>query len=247
MEIIEWQATLEKKLVGPRFKKDAKKIEIAVAALDQDSLESLAGELAEKAVISVPTEALSDGKTSVELSPEICSIKKVARLETTREYTPNVIEPSFGIGRILYSVLEHIHWHREQDAARQVLSLPFLVAPTKVLLAPLSNSAEFKPVVKEIARRLRHLGVANNMDMSGVSIGRRYARNDELGTPFGITVDFDTFKDGSVTLRERDSTKQVRASQDDIIDAVHKMVAGAKTWEQIYEQLPAFAGPSQDD
>lgn len=128
LEIIEWQATLAKKLIGPRFKKGAMKIEIAVAALDQDSLESLAGELAEKAVISVPTETLSDGRMSVELSPEICSIKKVARIETMREYTPNVIEPSFGIGRILYSVLEHIHWHREQDAARQVLSLPVLVS-----------------------------------------------------------------------------------------------------------------------
>lgn len=115
------------------------------------------------------------------------------------------------------------------------------------LLAPLSNSADFKPVVNEIARRLRHLGVANNMDMSGVSIGRRYARNDELGTPFAITVDFDTFKDGSVTLREQDSTKQVRASQDNVVVAVHKMVTGAKTWEQVYNRLPAFAGLTQDD
>lgn len=247
LEITEWQAVLEKKLVGPRFKKDAKKIETAVASLGQDSLESLAADLAEKAVISVPTEKLADGKEEVELSPEICSIKKITRIENTREYTPNVIEPSFGIGRILYSVLEHIHWHRSQDAARQVLSLPVLVAPTKVLLAPLSNNVEFKPVVKDIARRLRHVGVANNMDTSGVSIGKRYARNDELGTPFGITVDFDSLKDGTITLRERDSTKQVRASQDDIIDAVQKMVTGTETWEQVSKRLPAFAGPSQDD
>src|SRR5690606_29266360 len=116
----EWKASLEKKLVGPRFKKDAKKIEAAVASLSQDALEALADELASKAVITVPTAELADGKTSVELSSEICSIDKVTRVENTREYTPNVIEPSFGIGRILYSVLEHVFWHRRQDSARQV-------------------------------------------------------------------------------------------------------------------------------
>jgi glycyl-tRNA synthetase len=120
LEITEWKASLEKKLVGPQFKKDAKKIEAAVASLGQDALEALADELASKAVITVPTAELADGKTSVELSSEICSINKVTRVENTREYTPNVIEPSFGIGRILYSVLEHVFWHRPQDTARQV-------------------------------------------------------------------------------------------------------------------------------
>lgn len=120
LEVTEWKFSLQKKLVGPLFKKDAKKIETAVASLDQDTLEGLAAELARKAVITVPTELLSDGKTSVELSSEICSIKKVTRVENTREYIPNVIEPSFGIGRILYSVLEHVFWHRPQDTARQV-------------------------------------------------------------------------------------------------------------------------------
>ncbi|KAK7425101.1 hypothetical protein QQX98_000015 [Neonectria punicea] len=107
LKITEWQAILEKKLVGPRFKKDAKKIEAAVASLGQDALGSLAAGLADKAVITVPTEELANGNTSVELSSDICSIKRVTRVENTREYTPNVIEPTFGIGRILYSVLEH--------------------------------------------------------------------------------------------------------------------------------------------
>ena len=158
-----------------------------------------------------------------------------------------MIEPSFGISRILYNVLEHIYWNRPQDATRQILSLPVLVAPTKVLVAPLSNNADFKPIVKDIASRLRHMGVANNIDASGVSIGRRYARNDELGTPFAITVDFESLKDGTVTLRERDSTNQVRASQDDIVDAIQQMVAGTEAWEEVSKRLPSFAGPSHDD
>jgi len=75
-----------------------------------------------------------------------------------------------------------------------------------------------------------------------VSIGRRYSRNDELGTPFGITIDFDTLKDGSVTLRERDSTNQIRASEDDIVGAVKAMCEGRETWEDVYGRLPHFMG-----
>jgi glycyl-tRNA synthetase len=120
--------------------------------------------------------------------------------------------------------------------------LPILVAPTKVLLVPLSNNPGFRPVVKSLASRLRALGIANNVDASGVSIGRRYARNDELGTPLGITVDFDTLSNGTITLRERNSTLQVRASEDEIIEAIKNLIAGTETWEQVSKRLPAFTG-----
>ena len=110
---------------------------------------------------------------------------------------------------------------------------------------PLSNNAQFVPVVRRISSRLRASGIANNDDSTTASIGKRYARNDELGTPLGITVDFDTLKDGSVTLRERDSMSQVRASEDDIIGAVRNMVEGIETWENVAGRLPAFAGQGQ--
>lgn len=91
------------------------------------------------------------------------------------------------------------------------------------------------------------MSIANNVDSSSVSIGRRYARNDELGTPLGITVDFDTLRDGSVTLRERDSTKQVRASEDDIVEAIRDLVAGTKTWDEVSTKLPPFNVQGQDE
>ncbi|KAG5998989.1 hypothetical protein E4U54_002095 [Claviceps lovelessii] len=247
IEIEEWQVSLNKKLLGPKFKKDAKKIETAVESLDQNDLEKLASELSDKAVISVPTEQLADGKTSVELSQELCTIKKVTRVENLREYTPNVVEPSFGIGRILYSLLEHVYWHRSQDVARGILSLPVLVAPTKVLIVPLSNHASFQPIVKKLASRLRTFRISNNVDASSTSIGKRYARNDELGTPFGVTVDFETVQNGSVTLRERDSTAQVRASEEDIVEAIRRLVDGSETWTQVSQRLPAFTGQSTDE
>lgn len=109
---------------------------------------------------------------------------------TVREFVPNVIEPSFGIGRILYSLLEHSYWARAEDVNRAVLSLPPTVAPVKCLIVPLSSNAEFKPLVAQVSQKLRSLGIASRVDDSNASIGKRYARNDELGTPFGVTLDF---------------------------------------------------------
>lgn len=69
---------------------------------------------------------------------------------SVREFVPNVIEPSFGIGRILYSLLEHSYWARADDVNRAVLSLPPAVAPIKCLIVPLSSNAEFKPLVAKV-------------------------------------------------------------------------------------------------
>lgn len=149
------------------------------------------------------------------------------------EYTPNVIEPSFGMGRILYALLEHSYYVRKDDEQRCVLKFPAAVAPFKALVVPLQKNVEFGPKVKEIVAKLRRHGISNKVDKSSGSIGRRYARNDELGIPYGITVDFDTLKDNSVTLRERDSTKQIRGQMDDIIKAVGDLVEGTVSWEDL--------------
>ncbi|KAI0904620.1 glycyl-tRNA synthetase 1 [Ustulina deusta] len=242
-----WQASLDKKLVGPRFKRDAKAVQASVEALDQPLLERLAAELNATGSVIVDTATpLADGSSSVELSRDLLTIQKVTRLQTVREYTPNVIEPSFGIGRILYCLLEQVYWHRPQDVARAVLSLPPAVAPTKVLIVPISSQAQFTPITRKLSSRLRALGIANNVDSSGASIGKRYARNDELGTPLSITVDFDTVANGSITLRERDTTSQVRGSEDQVLQAVKNLVDGTESWHQIAGCLTPFSTHGQD-
>ncbi len=269
IEVTEWQAKLDKKLLGLRFRRDAKPVQESVDALDQASLKELVAKLEETGVATIKTPALADGRTSVEISSDILSISRVTRSVNTREYTPNVIEPSFGIGRIMYSLLEHVYWHRPGDAARavstapqislydyeagllsqflKVLSLPLSVAPTKVLVVPLSGQPQFLPRTQKLSARFRSLGISNNIDSSTASIGKRYARNDELGTPLGITVDFETFTDGSITLRERDTMAQVRGSEDDVVQAVKNLVDGVESWEQVRQRLPSFTGPTQDD
>lgn len=238
-QIQEWQVEIQKKKFGPLFKKDAKAIETVLTASTQECREGWAKELKDngKLVVDVP----ELGKK--EVASDLVSVEWITRTEHTREYTPNVIEPSFGIGRILYALCEHVYWVREgDDEARSVLSFPVTVAPTKVLICPLSGNKEFVPAVRELSKKLRAAEVSTRVDDSSSTIGRRYSRNDELGTAFAITVDFQTVQDGSITLRERDSTRQIRAEQGKIIEVIKDLVAGHKTWEEVEKELPTFQG-----
>jgi glycyl-tRNA synthetase len=126
------------------------------------------------------------------------------------------------------------------------LSFPPIIAPTKVLIVPLSRNAQFKPFVRQISRRLRTLGISSRVDDSGATIGKRYSRNDELGTPLGITIDFQTVSDSTITLRDRDSTTQVRADEDTILAAIQAIVEGEKTWADVEKELPRFEGQEVD-
>lgn len=116
-----------------------------------------------------------------------------------------------------------------------------------MLIVPISAQPQFSPITNKLSARLRKLGISNNVDSSGASIGKRYARNDELGTPLGTTVDFDTVANGSLTLRERDSTSQVRGSEDDVIMAIKRMVDGVETWGDVVLRLPSFTAQGHDD
>ena len=84
------------------------------------------------------------------------------------------------------------------------------------------------------------------MDDSSASIGKRYARNDELGTPLGVTIDFQSVKDSTFTLRDRDTTKQVRASEDEICAAIKSLIEGDETWEDLRQRLPEFHSQEVD-
>lgn len=115
-----------------------------------------------------------------------------------------------------------------------------------MLLVPLSNNEAFAPFIKRLSLKFRRAGISSKVDDSSSSIGKRYARNDELGTPFGITIDFQSVKDNTFTLRDRDSTKQVRASEDEILKAVKSMVEGEETWEDVAKRLPEFTSQETD-
>ncbi|KAL8999988.1 MAG: hypothetical protein Q9169_001233 [Polycauliona sp. 2 TL-2023] len=244
LKIEEWQIDIDKKKFGPKFRKDGKAVEAAIEGLGQEIREKLSLDLEKDGKIEVDVPGTEKGK--VEVGKELISIEKRTRIEHTREYTPNVIEPAFGIGRILYSLMEHVYWSREGAEERGVLSFPPPIAPTKVLLVPLSGHPDLQPLVKHLSQKLRRLGISNRVDDSGATIGKRYSRNDELGTPLGITVDFQSVNDNSYTLRDRDSTKQVRSDEDTVCSAIQSLIEGQKKWADIQKELPEFTQQELD-
>jgi glycyl-tRNA synthetase len=133
-----------------------------------------------------------------------------------KRWTPFVIEPAAGLTRSLMAFLVDAYAEDEAPNAkggvdvRTVLRLDYRLAPVKAAVLPLSKNEELSPIAKNLAAELRQ---SWNVDYDdSAAIGRRYRRQDEIGTPFCITVDFETPGDQSVTVRERDSMAQERVS-----------------------------------
>jgi glycyl-tRNA synthetase len=126
--------------------------------------------------------------------------------ETGKRFIPHVVEPSFGAERVVYSTLEYAYT-RVKD--RAVLKIPASLVPLQVTVYPLMPKDGLQEIGKNVSGFLASEGFDVEYDDAG-TIGRRYARADEVGVPISITVDYQTKKDRTVTLRDRDSWKQVR-------------------------------------
>uniref|UniRef100_A0A8D8TT94 Glycine--tRNA ligase n=1 Tax=Cacopsylla melanoneura TaxID=428564 RepID=A0A8D8TT94_9HEMI len=225
-----------KGIIGKEFKKDAKAICDKLAALDLNDITALEESLTqnEKYNLSV------DNKEFV-LTKDMVSIKRSTKTVHVEEIIPSVIEPSFGIGRIMYSLFEHNFKMREGDEQRTYLALPPLVAPLKSSILPLSSNPEFQPFIKTLSAELSLNGISYKVDDSGGSIGKRYARTDEISIPFGITIDFDTLKEPhSVTLRERDSMTQVRINVSEVAAVINNLTNAKITWADVQNKYPKF-------
>jgi glycyl-tRNA synthetase len=131
-------------------------------------------------------------------------------------YTPYVIEPAAGATRAMMAfLLAAYHEDVVEGESRTVLRLDWRLAPYQIAVLPLSKKPELEGVSKEVLAALQGTFMCD-YDVTQ-SIGRRYRRQDEVGTPFCITVDFDTLDDMAVTVRDRDTTEQVRVKIDDLL------------------------------
>jgi len=217
------------------FKKEGKAITDMLAALSLEDINKVEEDL------KSGTATVNVNGNDVSLTPAMLNVKRFQKTVHVEEITPSVIEPSFGIGRIMYSVFEHNFKSREGDEARNYFSLPPIIAPLKCSVLPLSNNPDFGPLVAELSSALTESDVSHRVDDSSGSIGKRYARTDEIAIPYGVTVDFDSLKaPHSVTLRERDSTSQVRIGADEVAEVVRKLSVGRMTWQQVSEKYPKF-------
>ena len=146
---------------------------------------------------------------------------------------PHVIEPSYGIDRMCYAVLEQAY---DEDIAdgetRTVMRLSPNVAPVQVAVFPLMTRDGLDTIADEITRTFHKRGILAEYDDSG-AIGRRYRRQDEIGTPFAITVDYETKENNTVTLRDRDTMKQVRILITKLPEIVGALVDGSITFTSL--------------
>jgi glycyl-tRNA synthetase len=132
-------------------------------------------------------------------------------------FVPHVVEPSFGSDRLFYVALEYAYGVKDD---RVVLSFPRSIAPIQIGIYPLMSKDGLDDKARVVQKMLSKEGFMVEFDETG-SIGRRYARADEAGVQLGITVDYDSFKDETVTIRDRDSWHQVRASIKDLPELMH--------------------------
>ena len=199
------------KALGPVYKGKAKAISDAISAL--------------------PLSAISDGKLKVtvdgeeiELGSEFFQVIKRTEKVAGERVIPHVIEPSHGLDRIFYTVLEHAYDYDEKEDYVVMHMVP-AVAPIKVGVFPLMEKDGLDDMAKKIYESVHTHRVEAYYDGSG-TIGRRYARMDEVGTPWCITVDYDSLQDGTVTIRDRDSKEQKRIPSADAARIIDDLLAG---------------------
>ncbi|XP_051115675.1 glycine--tRNA ligase, mitochondrial 1-like [Andrographis paniculata] len=226
-----------KKELGLAFKGNQKMIVEALEAMGEEEAMEMKSTLEAKGEAEFKVCTLDKVVT---IKKNMVSISKEKKKEHQRVFTPSVIEPSFGIGRIIYCLYEHSFYTRSSkdgDEQMNVFRFPPLIAPIKCTVFPLVQNQQYEEVARKIAKSLTAAGISNKIDITGTSIGKRYARTDELGVPFAITVDSTT----SVTVRERDSKQQIRVPVNEVASMVKDVTDGASTWADIQWQYPAHS------
>jgi len=226
------------------FKKDGKLVKEWIEALPQDQLSAL-----DKTVSSTGSMDVEiDGKTFTLLKEQLIFDRKVEKT-TCRSFTPGVIEPSFGMDRIFFSMMEHSYFSRPSEAdktddkqTRGVLSFAAKIAPYKVSILPLDQrigrDEKYMTLTSTLRAELSSLGISYTIDESSTTIGKRYSRNDELGSPFALTLDFETLQDSTATLRVRDEMDQVRLPLAGLASVIRDLCAGEITWAATMARFP---------
>lgn len=239
--------------LGPIFKGKAKAVADALKQLSEEELSK------SEIKVTVGGEELTVSSDAVDFAEETVKV-------SGENVIPHVIEPSYGIDRIFYGVMEHAYDEENvaqkavksglkgtegagkeseakdsktskdegeaegEEETRLVMHLASAIAPVQVAVLPLLTRKELADPAKDIILKLREKTLLVNYDDSG-TIGRRYRRNDEIGTPYCVTVDYDTLKDGTVTIRDRDSMRQVRAPIKGIENVLYELIYRSRTFE----------------
>ncbi|CAM8881175.1 unnamed protein product [Rhodiola kirilowii] len=233
-----------KKELGLAFKGSQKNVVEALEAMKEKEAMEMKANLDTKGEVDFYVCTL---EKNVTIKKNMVTISKQKKKEHERVFTPSVIEPSFGIGRIIYCLFEHSFYTRPSKAGDEQLNVfrfPPVVAPIKCTVFPLVQNQQYEEVAGVIAKKLTAAGISYKIDITGNSIGKKYARTDELGVPLAITVD----KTTSVTVRERDSKGQIRVSVDEVASVVKEVTDGQSTWADVQWRYPTHhSGAAEEE
>ncbi|KMV65333.1 glycyl-tRNA synthetase [Encephalitozoon cuniculi EcunIII-L] len=218
-EIEEWVLKLDKKEWGAKLRDRFSVLMETVNGLSQKYIE--------KNVVSIGENRnrLSVKFDEYTINIECSRVKKKVFVENV---IPDVIEPSFGIGRILYALIEHSFYLREDS--RPVFRFKPAIAPVQCAIGYLIHFDEFNEHILNIKKFLTDNGLVVHVNERSCSIGRKYSSCDELGIPFFITFDPDFLKDRMVTIRERDSMQQIRVDVEKCPSIVLEYIRGQSRW-----------------
>jgi len=189
---------------------------------------------------AVPTAEGADievGDEKIHIPSHLFEIRDEVIDTRGEDIVPHVIEPSYGIDRMCYAVLEQAYDEDTADGEkRTVMRLSPQVAPVQVAVFPLMTRDGLDTIADDITRAFHKNGILAEYDDSG-AIGRRYRRQDEIGTPFAVTVDYDTKEDHTVTVRDRDTMEQVRVPIAELTGTVRALVEGQITFASLKSKI----------
>lgn len=207
--------------IGPTFKAEAAKV--------RKILENTRSEDVERSI----QQQGSYEAGGLKILPEHVRFEWTETKESGRRFVPEVIEPSFGAERLLYAVLEYGY---TQVKDRVVLNIPVDLAPIQVSVFPLMAKDGLDEKAQAVCQMLRHAFDVDYDDTG--TIGRRYARADEIGVPVAVTIDYDTLKDDTVTLRDRVTWKQVRTPVGSLADRLRLYLGKRCIFSELGDPVP---------
>jgi len=221
--------------LGPLFKGKAKDVGEALKQLSAEEIQNAGDEI----TVSIGGEDFTVPKNLIAFGEENIKI-------SGRTVIPHVIEPSYGIDRITYCVMEHAFDEEELTASaaetenensesdeesRLIMRFKNIVAPYQAAVHPLMGKPELTAAAKKLFNEIVAVGIMADYDESG-TIGKRYRRNDEIGIPYSVTIDFDTLEKGIATIRDRDTMKQILVPAADLTIVLKGLLSGEKKFEE---------------
>lgn len=230
---------IDRALVGKTHKQHAKMISDNLESMNTDQLKHLKEELETKGKFTIE---------GLELTNLMLKNFKVETREIQEEkFVPNVIEPSFGIGRLVYCLLEQNFYLRADDDKRTFFDFKPIMAPYKVVFLPLMNKDNLVEIVEKLEADFRKSGIMCKSDCGSGAIGKRYARTDEMGIPFAVTIDFDTLTNQTVTMREILGMEQIRLPIAELKNIILQSQVESNIWKSLLEKYPVVKINENDE